>query len=237
MNNIETERQYWNVWNANKRDRVLSETSARQMRIVRDWLNAANRRDLNILEVGCGAGWLTPHLASFGTVTATDLSDEVLEEAAGRIPVVTFVAGDFFDLEFPEASFDYIISLEVLSHVEDQPAFMAKIASLLRPGGELLLATQNRPVLERMNNVAPAAGQLRAWVDRDELAALLAPEFDVQEIYTVTPRANRGVWRLVNSRVLNAPVRWVVGDALERFKERRGWGWTLMARARKRGPT
>lgn len=234
MNSIEAERQYWNVWNTSKRDRVLSETSARQMRIVRDWLNASGRRDLSILEVGCGAGWLTPHLAPYGRVTATDLSDEVLTEASRRIPDVKFVAGDFFDLQFPEASFDYIISLEVLSHVVDQPAFMAKIASLLRPNGELLLATQNRPVLERMNNVAPAAGQLRAWVDRDELAALLAPKFDVQEIYSVTPRGNRGVWRFVNSRVLNAPVRWVVGDALERFKERQGWGWTLMARARKR---
>ncbi len=39
--------------------------------------------------------------------------------------------------------------------------------------------------------------------------------------------------RWVNSRKVNWPVRALFGDRVERFKERLGLGWTLMALARK----
>ena len=52
-------------------------------------------------------------------------------------------------LDFGVGQFDVAVSLEVLSHVADTQAFIDKIASLLKPGGYLMLATQNRSVLER----------------------------------------------------------------------------------------
>jgi len=38
---------------------------------------------------------------------------------------------------------------------------------------------------------------------------------------------------ILNSRTLNGPVRFLVGDRVEHLKERLGLGWTLMALARK----
>jgi ubiquinone/menaquinone biosynthesis C-methylase UbiE len=158
-------------------------------------------------------------------VTATDLSDEVLARARARLPQVRFVAGDFMRLAFPEASFDVVVALEVLSHVEDQPAFLSKIARLLRPHGKLMLATQNRPVLQRYNAVPPPGpGQIRHWVSGTELRNPLVPKFVVEAIFSVTPRANRGVMRYVNSPKLNWPVRAVLGERLEHLKERLGLG-------------
>lgn len=230
----ESQRVFWNAWNVDKRQRELSENSLRQKAVVLEWLSRFGRRDLELLEVGCGAAWLTPHLADFGQLTATDLSDAVIPHVAPTMPHVKFVAGDFATLDFPRAHYDAVVSLEVLAHVPDQRAFVSKIASHLKPGGQLMMATQNRPVLENMNHVPPASGQIRKWVDKDEFRAVLAPDFEVQELFSVAPKGDRGIWRFVNSRALNKPVRAVVGDRVERFKERLGWGWTLMALARKR---
>ncbi|EHK52505.1 methyltransferase domain-containing protein, partial [Allomesorhizobium alhagi] len=120
------------------------------------------------------------------------------------------------------------------SHVADQPSFVRKLASHLRPGGHLMLATQNRFVLERFNRISPPApGQLRRWVSRHELRRLLTPEFEVLELFSVSPKANRGFMRLVNSEKLNRPLKAIFGDRIERLKEAMGLGWTLMALARR----
>lgn len=137
-------------------------------------------------------------------------------------------------LDLGESRFDVIVTLEVLSHVRDQKGFIRKLASHLRPGGHLMLATQNRLVLENYNAVPPPApGKLRRWVDKHELVDLLAPEFQRLELFTVSPIARLGIMRWVNSRKINAPIRAVFGDRLERFKERAGLGWTLMSLSRK----
>lgn len=226
---------YWNDWNASKSTRPLSETSADQRTLVLKWLGKTGRTDLNILEVGCGAGWLCPSLKPFGKVTATDLSAGVLREAASRIPDVEFVPGDFMALDFPGSRFDVIVSLEVLSHVSDQPAFITKLADLLAPGGLLMLATQNRPVLERHNRVPlPSPQQLRLWVDRDELTALLQPRFDIRDLRSISATANKGFYRFLVGRKFKRALRLLFGRRLEDALAQAGLGWTLITLAQKR---
>lgn len=231
---LELQRGFWNGWNASTRERELGEISRRQEREVVTWLKSIGRKDLRILEAGCGAGWLVASLLAFGEVTATDLSDEVLSRAAARVPEARFVAGDFMSVDLGAAAYDVVVSLEVLSHVADQAAFLRRIASLLRPGGVLMLATQNRPILELNDIPPPAPGQLRRWVDRTELRRLLEPAFERIEMHTVTPLARRGALRIANSYKLNKVLRPFIGDRFERWKERRGYGWTIMARAMRR---
>lgn len=227
---ITIQQRFWNDWNAAAREHETQDVSVRQAEVVSGWLDALGRTDLTILEVGCGSGWFCPQLARYGCVTGTDLSDEVLARAQKRVPEVNFVAGDFMELDFEPGTFDVLVALEVLSHIADQPAFVSKLASLLRPGGHLMLATQNRFVLERFNDIPPpGAGQLRQWVDRHELRTLLQAEFDVKEIFSVSPKANKGLMRIINSRKVNLPLRMLFGSRIERLKESLGLGWTLMA--------
>jgi 2-polyprenyl-3-methyl-5-hydroxy-6-metoxy-1,4-benzoquinol methylase len=231
---IPLQQKFWNHWNASTREQRLGEIERRQAEIVCNWLREIGRNSLDMLEVGCGAGWLCPALVEFGCVTATDLSDQVLERAKKRVPSVKFIAGDFMALDFGAETFDVVVSLEVLSHVADQAAFLSKISKHLRAGGHLMLATQNRDVLERFNTIPPPKpGQLRHFVDSRELQDLLEPQFEVLELFSVTPLANRGFMRIVNSYKLNRALRVIVGTRVDRFKEKRGWGWTLMALARK----
>lgn len=117
------------------------------------------------------------------------------------------------ELAFEDGSYDVVVALEVLSHVADQRAFVQKIAGHLKSGGYLMLATQNRYVLERFNRIPPPEpGQLRHRVDRRELLRLLQQDFVVLELFSVSPKANRGLMGILNSRTLNGPVRFLVGD-------------------------
>jgi 2-polyprenyl-3-methyl-5-hydroxy-6-metoxy-1,4-benzoquinol methylase len=231
---IEKQRAFWNDWNASTREKDLNEISIEQIEVIVSWLNSLQRRDLKIIEVGCGAGWLCSHLVQFGQVTATDLSDEVLARAAHRVPEARFIAGDFMTTDVG-SDYDVVISLEVLAHVADQPAFLAKIADLLKPGGHLMLASQNKPALMLNDIPAPKTGQLRRWVDRHELGELLAPRFEVKQMFAITPRFNRGPLRILNSlRLQRAADAVFVGSLLRGIKwiENRMWlGWTIMVLA------
>lgn len=232
---IEQQRDAWSEWAAATRERRLTEISEDQRDLALSWLEHVNRANLNILEVGCGPGWLCPHLKRFGDVTATDLAEDVLERARLRVSGVRFIPGDFMSLEFAPETFDLVVSLEVLAHVADPRAFIAKLASMLKPGGVLILATQNRPVLERHNNVpAPSPGQIRRWVDRRELHELLSPAFNVRELRVITPITNKGAWRIINNSKVNALLKLLFGDMPKRFKEQLGIGWTLMVLAEKK---
>lgn len=158
---LENQREAWNSWNAAARENRISTTSQRQAEVIVAWLEELGRSDLDIIDVNCGTGWLCRSLLRFGRITGTDLADQVIQRAQARVPDARFIAGDLFSLDLAPSSFDVAVTLEVLSHVADQPAFLARIAHMLRDGGWLMLATQNRPVLERWSAVgAPIPGLL-----------------------------------------------------------------------------
>lgn len=234
METIESQRTFWNTWNANNREDGVGEISMRQAEVIVGWFEALQRRDMEILEVGCGTGWFCPLLSRFGRVIGTDLSDEVLRRAQARWPGVRFIAGDFATLPLEHGAFDVVVSLEVLSHVVDHEAFIARIAELLKPGGLLMLATQNKPVLSNHCNIPPPApGQLRNWVDKRQLAGLLRPYFVLENLSSITPVAHRGFRHILAGRRLNALLQPLVGNAWRNLLERNGWGWTLIVKARK----
>lgn len=141
-------------------------------------------------------------------------------------------------LKLAPGSYDVATSLEVLAHVADQRAFLAKIADILRPGGRLMLATQNRPALERNDVPPPGPGQIRHWVDRDELSKLLSERFEIQQMFSLTPKFNRGYLRYLNSSKVGSVLsRTGLGsiNRLMKGRQEKAWlGWTLMALARKR---
>lgn len=235
---ISDQRQFWDSWNAQHREQRIGAASERQAATILGWIGelaAASDRPLEILEIGCGSGWMSERLAGFGHVTGVDLAAEVMERARRRAPKVRFVAGDFMTMDLPQGGVDVAVGLEVLSHVADQPAFVRRICALLRSGGYLMLATQNRFVLERSTGVAPRApGQIRKWVNARELRTLLEPRFRVLQLTSVLPHGHLGLLRLVNSPRLNGLMaRFVPQARIDGLKERWLLGHTLMALARK----
>lgn len=98
-----------------------------------------------VLEVGCGAGYGAAHLAASGAdVVATDFSAEAVEYARHRYPAVRFEQASATALRFPDASFDAVVSCQVIEHIDDDVAYARALARVLRRGGAVYVTTPNR---------------------------------------------------------------------------------------------
>ena len=101
-----------------------------------------------VLEVGCGAGRVTGHMAAIGgEVHAVDISPAMVEYTAARYPGVQAAVGDLRDLSpYRDGAFDVVSMwcniVDILSH-EDRPAALAGARDALTPGGLLVLDTHN----------------------------------------------------------------------------------------------
>jgi SAM-dependent methyltransferase len=91
-----------------------------------------------ILDAGCGSGRNMLELARLGTATGIELSDESVALARKR-DVGEVVAGSVLEMPFPDDSFDFAVSLDVIEHLEDDLAALCELRRVLAPGGTLLL--------------------------------------------------------------------------------------------------
>lgn len=99
-----------------------------------------------ILDVGCGAGEFAYHIAPrVSKVVAIDTLETSIEIAKDffSLPNIDFIAGDLFQMEFPSNSFDCVLFLETIEHVENPMAFLKEFYRLLKPGGFLIISTPN----------------------------------------------------------------------------------------------
>jgi ubiquinone/menaquinone biosynthesis C-methylase UbiE len=95
-----------------------------------------------VLELGPGPGAVTGWLRQrVGRVVAVEYEAEAAALLATRFPAVSVVAGDASDLDFPDASFDTVVSCTMLHHVPTralQDKVLAEAFRVLRPGGAFL---------------------------------------------------------------------------------------------------
>lgn len=228
--------QHWDTWNSKYRQpETLDEPSKRRMREILASMKELKIQDAKILEVGCGTGWLSSQLCEFGKITAVDLGIEIIETAKAHHPEIDFRSGDIHTLNLPMNSFDVIVTLETFSHVPDQAAFVRRLSQLLKPGGLLLLTTQNKFVFDRREGVRPNVGYLRKWVTMKTLKQLLDPEFSLRRATSLEPEGHLGILRVINSRRLNNLFDAALGaPRVKRLKESSGFGQTLFIVAAKR---
>lgn len=104
---------------------------------------------LALLDVGCGAGLASEAFARMGAdVTGLEAAPEALaaarEHAASGGLSIDYRDGTPEMLAAEGAAFDAVVSLEVIEHVEDRDAFLAALAGLVKPGGQVFLSTLNR---------------------------------------------------------------------------------------------
>lgn len=232
---LEQQQSWWNSWDRQFL-RALDPATLRRGDTVLSLLRSLDLSEANILEVGCGNGWLCGRLLEFGRVTGVDIADSAIEEAKRRVPNGTFFTGDFCSLHLPPACFDVALTLETLSHVPDQIDFIRCLAAVLKPKGHVILVTQNRVVYSRRSDVAPqGVGQIRRWVTMRQLRSMIAPHFDVKRAFTIQPSGHVGFLRIVNSARINRTLSRVISPStLESLKERVGLGQTLVVLAQRR---
>ena len=104
---------------------------------------------LTILDVGCGGGLLCEPLARLGArVTGIDAADRNI--AIARLHAeksgleIDYQATTSEALAAQGRSFDMVLNMEVVEHVDNVPLYMKSCADLVKPGGLMLTATLNR---------------------------------------------------------------------------------------------
>ncbi|MEE1930570.1 methyltransferase domain-containing protein [Streptomyces sp. TRM 70351] len=93
-----------------------------------------------LVDLGCGAGLLAPHLAGKGyRHVGVDLSHAALRQAGEH--GVEALRADVLAVPLPDGCADVVAAGEILEHVGDLPGAVAQACRLLRPGGLLVLDT------------------------------------------------------------------------------------------------
>jgi 2-polyprenyl-3-methyl-5-hydroxy-6-metoxy-1,4-benzoquinol methylase len=105
-----------------------------------DAVGSGNR----VLDVGCSSGYLARPLAARGnTIVGVELDPDAAREAEAYCERV--LVGDVETMEVPldDGSFDVVLLGDVIEHLRDPMAALARLRPLLRPGGRLVVSTPN----------------------------------------------------------------------------------------------
>ncbi|MFA5515345.1 MAG: class I SAM-dependent methyltransferase [Desulfuromonadales bacterium] len=196
-------------------------------------------RDRNVLEYGCGSGWVTADLAALGAkVDAFDISREAVantkvylaERGLNACCNIRKMSAEQCD--YPDNRFDVVVGFAILHHLDLEKA-LAELHRMLKPGGVALFAEPlgSNPLLNLYRQLTPQyrtpderplvlrefAGQARMFGDfRHEefyLTAMAPLLLGMRKGFDLCSRLDRAI--------------------LRRFPEAGRWAWYSLLELRK----
>ena len=100
--------------------------------------------DKRVLDVGCSSGYLARPLVARGcTVVGLELDPTAAVEAREVCDEVLVGDVETMELPFEPGSFDVVLCGDLVEHLRDPEAFLARMRPLLRADGRLVLTTPN----------------------------------------------------------------------------------------------
>ncbi len=193
---------------------LRAESRLRNPWVARELQDTFHGARCQVLDVGCGAGFLSNYLGERGhEVTGLDASPGALSVASAHDATnsVRYLQGDALHLPFPDASFDVVCAMDFLEHVEDPERAIAEAARVLRPSGMFFFHTFNRNFLSWLviikgvewfvQNTPPHMHVLRLFVRPAEIERFCARHgLGSIEFRGVRPRLGLPFWRMLLTR-------------------------------------
>ncbi len=160
-----------------------------------DWLSAHFDLipDADVLEVGCGAGWVWERSAvavpQGVSLMLTDFSAGMVDEAVERVTAtqrfaaVTGRTADAQFLPFGDSTFDRVIADHMLYHLPDPARGVSELARVVRPNGIVVAATNGRHHMQELAQIRgqvfdlPTVDQTVEVFGADTGFAILRPHF------------------------------------------------------------
>lgn len=153
-------------------------------RMIEELIRLAVAPGSHLLDVGCGYGTTLGELIAAGTIgsgVGVDLLPERIAAARAKWPAIEFAVADAGHLPFPDASFDAVLSMTVLSSVPlpARPAIASEIARVVRPGGAFIWYDMRVPSPSNPNvhpfRAADVAALFPGWLVRSRRLTVLPP--------------------------------------------------------------
>jgi SAM-dependent methyltransferase len=188
------------------------ERQADVARSVASRLPVANPR---VLDVGCGTGWLGNALLPYGTVWAVDLSPAAIAQGRRRHPNVQFICDDFLTAVLP-GPFDLVLTADGLAHMPDHRVALRRMMSVVKPGGTLLLMTENPAVWRRRSRLRPLPPSVphprpEQWPSLSLIRETLRPAFQIERVSSLDPGGDRGLLWWVEHRYVRGAMNRLLG--------------------------
>jgi len=193
-------------------------------------------RDAKILEIGAGTGLQTiALLAAFDDVVGIDISQDLLAVAQQRAPGASYYAMDAHKPDFPPHSFDAIMGVSILHHLEWDQA-LASFRQLLRPGGLVrfsepnmlnpqIFLQKNIPFLKRLAGDSPDEYAFTRWKIARSLKASGFEGIAVRPfefLHPATPRPLIPLVTALESWISRTPLNEIAGSLLIEARNPRG---------------
>ena len=136
--------------------------------------------DTQILDLGCGRGWLSNLLTKYGEVIGIEPVKKVAEYAKKLFPPIQFKSGtskDLLNQNFANR-FDLIASSEVIEHVSDdqKPEFVRDINKLLKANGYAIITTPRKEALKDWATYAGIDQPVEEWISEAALEQLFTDQ-------------------------------------------------------------
>ena len=125
-----------------------------------------------VLEVGIGTGLSLQRYAPHLEVWGIDFSHEMLAKAKRKVSeqALTHVAGlqqmDARELDFPDASFDTVAAMHIVSVVPEPERVLAEMARVCKPGGEIVITNHfasEDGVMARIEKLTAPFADMLGW--------------------------------------------------------------------------
>jgi SAM-dependent methyltransferase len=147
-------------------------------------------KNFRLLDAGCGTGQMTKLLENYGEAIGLEIAPEAIEFARRR-GVQNIIQGSISDPPFAAGSFDLVLSLDVIEHVENDVHILSSLYEIVKPGGHLILTV---PAFESL------------WSEHDEINQHKR-RYRVPQLRTMMQDAGFDVTRITYcNSVLFAPV-------------------------------
>lgn len=123
------------------------DAARRSLTKIRDFVTHIGATGQTLLDIGCGPGVFIEIAQDAGFIVTGLEYNPLLAARARDRTGADVIEGDFLSLDLDDRRFDIVMMLDLIEHLSDPVAALARCRELLNPGGHLVVYTPNHASL------------------------------------------------------------------------------------------